>query len=281
MAYKVSALRFPYDALEPYLDAGTMELHHDQHHQTYVDTLNEAIEPYPHLADLPIENLLGRLDEVPATIRTAVRNHGGGHANHEFFWDILGPNAGGVPKGSIADALTRDFGSFERFQSLFTDVAAKHFGSGWAYLVGDPSTGRLEIMSLPDQDSVLLHGKAGLLCCDVWEHAYYLKYRNRRADYLWAWWNVIGWRAVDERLQDFARRSTTPSTKASVRTTSPQQDAAGRYAAARTAGRRQAASASAQDAQTTKKPFAKTGAQAIQAHVQARGRRQQARRDAR
>jgi Fe-Mn family superoxide dismutase len=161
MAYEVSALRFAYDALEPYLDAGTLELHHDQHHQTYVDTLNKAIEPYPHLADLPIEDLLGRLDEVPAAIRAAVRNHGGGHANHEFSWDILGPNAGGVPKGSIADALTRDFGSFERFQSRFTDVAAKHFGAGWAVLVGDPSTGRLEIMSLLDQDSVLVHGKAG------------------------------------------------------------------------------------------------------------------------
>jgi superoxide dismutase, Fe-Mn family len=282
MTYKVPALRFAYDALEPYVDAATMELHHDQHHQTYVDNLNKTIQPYPHLADLPIEDLLGRLDQVPDTARTAVRNQGGGHANHQFFWEILGPNAGGVPKGSIGDALTKDFGSFARFQAVFTRVAAAHFGSGWVFLVGNPSTGRLEIVPLPDQDSVLVHGTSGLLCCDVWEHAYYLKYRNRRADYLWAWWNVVAWDAVDERLQDFTRRSAmAPSRKASVRTTSPQQEAAGRYAAARTAGRQEAASASARDAQATKKQFAKTGAKAIQAHIQARGQRQQARRDAR
>ncbi|HEY8202001.1 MAG TPA: superoxide dismutase, partial [Actinomycetota bacterium] len=229
-----------------------------------------------------IEDLLGRLDEVPDTVRTAVRNHGGGHANHQFFWEILGPGAAGVPKGSIADALTKDFGSFARFQSLFTDVAAKHFGSGWVFLAGNPATGGLEIIALPDQDSVLVHGKSGLLACDVWEHAYYLKYRNRRADYLWAWWNVVAWDVVDHRLHDFMRSSPmSPSKKASVRTTAPQQDAAGRYAAARTAGRQEAASASARDAQATKKQFAKTGARGIQAHVQARGQRQQARRDSR
>jgi superoxide dismutase, Fe-Mn family len=282
MAYKVPPLRFPYDALEPYIDAGTMELHHDQHHQTYVDNLNQTLEPYPDLADLTIEDLLGRLDEVPETVRTAVRNYGGGHANHQFFWEILGPSAAEVPKGAIADALTKEFGSFARFQSLFTDAATKHFGSGWVVLTGAPSTGRLEIVALPDQDSVFAHGKPGLLCCDVWEHAYYLKYRNRRTDYLWAWWNVIAWDAVDERLQDFTRGSAmVAGKKASVRTTSPQQDAAARYAAARTAGRQQAASASAHDAQATKKQFARTGAKAIQAHIQARGQRQQARRDAR
>jgi superoxide dismutase, Fe-Mn family len=195
-------LRFAYDALEPYIDAETMELHHDKHHQTYVDNLNKAIEPYPHLADLTIEDLLRRLDQVPEPIRTAVRNHGGGHANHQFFWEVLGPNAGGVPKGAIGHAIERDFGSFERFQSLFTDAAAKHFGSGWAFLVVTPPIDRLEIMSLPDQDSVLLHGKRGLLCCDVWEHAYYLKYRNRRPDYLLAWWNVVAWDVVDQELRD-------------------------------------------------------------------------------
>jgi Fe-Mn family superoxide dismutase len=202
MAYKLPALRFAYDALEPHIDAETMELHHDKHHQLYVDNVNKAIEPYPHLADLPIEDLLGHLDRVPETIRVAVRNQGGGHANHQFFWEILGPNAGGSPKGSIADAIIRDFGSFERFQSLFTDAAAKHFGSGWVFLVVNPSTERLEIMPLPDQDSVVLHGKPGLLCCDVWEHAYYLKYRNRRPDYLHAWWNVVAWDAVDQRFQN-------------------------------------------------------------------------------
>jgi Fe-Mn family superoxide dismutase len=208
MAYKVPPLRFAYDALEPHIDAETMQLHHDKHHQTYVDNLNKAIEPYPHLADLTLEDLLSRLDQVPEPARTAIRNHGGGHANHQFFWEILGPKAGNAPKGAIADAITKDFGSFERFQSLFTDVAAKHFGSGWVFLVGNPSTGRLEIMSLPDQDSVLLHGKPGLLCCDVWEHAYYLKYRNRRPDYLLAWWNVVAWDMVDERLRTFTRETS-------------------------------------------------------------------------
>ena len=174
MAHKLPPLRFGYDALEP----------------------------YPHLADLPIEDLLGRLEQVPEKIRTAVRNHGGGHANHEFFWTILGPKAGGTPKGAIADALTKDFGSFEQFQSLFADAAAKHFGSGWAYLVLNPATKRLEITSLPDQETPMSRGTPGLLCCDVWEHAYYLKYRNRRPDYIAAWWKVVAWDVVDQRLRD-------------------------------------------------------------------------------
>jgi Fe-Mn family superoxide dismutase len=202
MAHKVSPLRFAYDALDPYIDAETMELHHDTHHQAYVDNLNKTIEPYPHLADLTIENLLRRLDQVPEEIRTAVRNHGGGHANHQLFWEILGPKADPSPKGAIAEALTKHFGSFGRFQSLFTDAAAKHFGSGWAFLVVNPSTDGLEIMSLPNQDSVLVHGRPALLCCDVWEHAYYLKYRNRRPDYLRAWWNVVAWDVVDQRFAD-------------------------------------------------------------------------------
>jgi Fe-Mn family superoxide dismutase len=208
MAYKLPPLRFGYDALEPYLDAETMELHHDKHHQAYVDHLNETLAGYPQLADLPIEDLLRRLDQVPETIRTAVRNNGGGHANHQFFWEILGPNAGGAPKGAIGDAITRDFGSFARFQSLFADAATKHFGSGWAFLVVKPATERLEIMSLPNQDSPVSQGMSALLCCDVWEHAYYLKYRNRRPDYLAAWWKVVAWDVVDQRLRDV--RAGTP-----------------------------------------------------------------------
>jgi Fe-Mn family superoxide dismutase len=208
MAYKLPPLRFGYDALEPYIDAETMELHHDKHHQAYVDQLNKALEPHPELADLTIDDLLRRLDQVPDPIRAAVRNNGGGHANHQFFWQIIGPNAGGSPKGAIADAIKKDFGSFERFQSLFADAAVKHFGSGWAFLVVNPATDRLEIMSLPNQDSVLLPDLPGLLCCDVWEHAYYLKYRNRRPDYLAAWWHVVAWDVVDERLRE-ARAGTS------------------------------------------------------------------------
>jgi Fe-Mn family superoxide dismutase len=202
MAYKLPPLRFGYDGLEPYIDAETMELHHDQHHRAYVDNLNKALERYPQLAELTVEDLLRRIDLVPETIRTAVRNSGGGHVNHQFFWDILGPRADGAPKGAIADAITRDFGSFEHFQSLFTDAATKHVGAGWAFLVVDPSRRRLEIVALPNQESVLPRGTPGLLCCDVWEHAYYLKYRNRRSDYLSAWWKVVAWDVVDERLRD-------------------------------------------------------------------------------
>jgi Fe-Mn family superoxide dismutase len=202
MAHKLPPLRFGYDALEPYIDAETMELHHDKHHATYVDNLNKALEPYPHLVELTVEDLLRRLDQVPEAIRTTVRNNAGGHVNHQLFWDILGPPADRSPKGAIGDALKRDFGSFEHFQALFTDAATTHFGAGWAFLVMSASRQRLEIVSLPNQDSVLEHGTPGLLCCDVWEHAYYLKYRNRRADYLSAWWKVVAWDVVDERLRD-------------------------------------------------------------------------------
>ena len=202
MAHKLPPLQFGYDALEPYIDAETMELHHDKHHQAYVDNLNKALEAYPQLADLTIDDLLRRLDAVPESIRTAVRNNGGGHANHQFFWRILGPNAGGSPKGAIGDAITKDFGSFERFQSLFTDAAMKHFGSGWEFLVVNLPTDRLEIISLSNLESVLLPGLSGLLCCDVWEHAYYLQYRNRRPDYLAAWWHVVAWDMVDERMRE-------------------------------------------------------------------------------
>lgn len=202
MAHKLPPLRFGYDALEPYIDAETMELHHDKHHKAYVDNLNRTLEAFPQLAELTVEDLLRRLDQVPETIRTAVRTNGGGHINHGFFWEILGPGGDGAPKGAIGDAITRDFGSFEGFQSLFTGAATQHFGSGWTFLAVNPSRQRLEIVSLPNQDTVLVHGTPGLLCCDVWEHAYYLKYRNRRPEYLSAWWKVIAWDAVDERLRD-------------------------------------------------------------------------------
>lgn len=210
MAYKLPPLQFGYDALEPHIDAETMELHHDKHHQAYVDQLNKALEPYPQLADRPIEELLRGLDQVPEPVRAAVRNNGGGHVNHQFFWTILGPGAGGAPKGAIAGAIKRDFGSFERFQSLFADSATRHFGSGWTWLVTAPSAERLEIMSLPNQDSVHSHGRIGLLCCDVWEHAYYLKYRNRRPVYLAAWWNVVAWDVVDQRLRDAMAGTSEP-----------------------------------------------------------------------
>jgi superoxide dismutase, Fe-Mn family len=221
MAYKVAPLRFAYDAFEPHIDAETMELHHDRHHQTCVDNVNKAIEPYPDLAGLTIEDLLSRLDQVPEAIRTAVRNHGGGHANHQFFWEILAPKSGAPPRSAIGAAISRDFGSFEQFQFVFAEVAAMHFGSGWVFLVGNPSTGRLEIMALPNQDSPLLHGKPGLLCCDVWEHAYYLKHRNRRSDYLRAWWNVIAWDVVDERLRTFMLE--TPRHQSPRRTANAKQ----------------------------------------------------------
>jgi Fe-Mn family superoxide dismutase len=201
MAHKLPPLRFSYDALEPYIDAETMELHHDKHHGTYVDNLNRTLAPYPDLAERGVEDLLAGLDHVPDPIRTAVRNNGGGHANHSLFWDTIGPGRGGTPNGAIASAIARDFGSFAQFHALFSGAAATHFGCGWAFLVVDRSE-RLKIVSLPNQDSVLAQGISPVLACDVWEHAYYLKYKNRRPDYLAAWWEVVAWDAVDDRLRD-------------------------------------------------------------------------------
>ena len=203
MAYQLPALGYPYDALEPCIDAETMRLHHDKHHQGYVDLLNKAIANYPQFDNTTIEDLLEHLNAVPEEIRAAVRNSGGGHANHQLLWKVLGPPNSAKPKGMLAEAIRNDFGTFESLQEQLTDAATKVFGSGWAFLATDPKSQKLEVMSLPNQDSPLLHGKSGLLACDVWEHSYYLKYQNRRPDYLKAWWNVVQWDAVNSRLESF------------------------------------------------------------------------------
>jgi len=201
--YALPPLRYGYDTLEPFIDTETMRLHHDKHHQAYIDKVNAAIAPYPQFHNLIIEDLMRKLDEVPEEIRTVVRNNGGGHANHQFFWKVIGPARGTQPTGRLAEGLTQDFGSLENFQTKFTDEALQVFGSGWTFLVINPQTHKLEILALPNQDSVLLHKRPGLLACDVWEHAYYLNYQNRRAEYLKAWWNVVAWDVVSERLEHF------------------------------------------------------------------------------
>jgi superoxide dismutase, Fe-Mn family len=203
VAYQLPALAYPYDALEPHIDTETMRLHHDEHHRTYVDVLNKAIANYPQFDNTTIEDLLGDLNEVPEEIRALVRNSGGGHANHQLLWQIIGPPNGAKPTGIIADAIESDFGTFENLKEKLTEAATKVFGSGWAFLAIDPKNCRLEVMSLPNQDSPLLRGKDVLLACDVWEHSYYLQYHNRRPDYLKAWWNVIQWDAVSSRLRSF------------------------------------------------------------------------------
>ena len=200
--FALAPLPYDYGALEPVISAETMRLHHDKHHQGYINALNEALESYPEARGKTIEQLLSRLDQVPEKIRTTVRNQGGGHANHQFFWKIMKPNGGGEPGGDLADAIRRDFGSFVQFQQAFQSAGAAQFGSGWVFLVVDPKQeGKLEIVTLPNQDSVLEIGKPGLLACDVWEHAYYLQYQNRRANYLKAWWNVVAWDVVEFRLR--------------------------------------------------------------------------------
>lgn len=201
MAYQLPALGYSYDALEPFIDAETMRLHHDKHHQGYVDMLNKAIANYPAFANTTIEDLLAHLNAVPEEIRTTVRNSGGGHANHQLFWRVIGPPNGAKPEGVLAEAIKNDFGTFESLQERLTEAATKVFGSGWAFLATDPKTQRLEVMSLPNQDSPLLTGKSGLLACDVWEHSYYLKYHNRRPDYLKAWWSVVQWDEVSRSLE--------------------------------------------------------------------------------
>ncbi|MFJ5964858.1 MULTISPECIES: superoxide dismutase SodA [unclassified Bacillus (in: firmicutes)] len=194
MAFKLPELPYAYDALEPHIDKETMTIHHTKHHNTYVTNLNKAIEGVSALEDKSIEELVANLNSVPENIRTAVRNNGGGHANHSLFWTILSPNGGGAPTGELADAIEKELGGFEKFKSDFAAAAAGRFGSGWAWLV--VNNGKLEITSTPNQDSPLTEGKTPILGLDVWEHAYYLNYQNRRPDYISAFWNVVNWDEV-------------------------------------------------------------------------------------
>jgi len=195
--HELPALPYPFDALEPHIDAQTMEIHHDRHHATYVNNLNAALEKHPELFDKSLDELLSNLDSVPEDIRTAVRNNGGGHANHTLFWEILSKNGGGAPSGELADAINSAFGSFEKFKEEFTKAATTRFGSGWAWLVVD--NGKLSVTSTPNQDSPIMEGKTPILGLDVWEHAYYLKYQNKRPDYINAFWNVVNWEEVAKR----------------------------------------------------------------------------------
>jgi Fe-Mn family superoxide dismutase len=200
MAYELPPLPYPTDALEPHIDAKTMEIHHDKHHQAYITNANNALKDYPQLAAKPVEELIADLSAVPEAIRTAVRNNAGGHANHSFFWLILGPNAGGSPKGKLADAITSTFGGFDQFKEKLQAAGAARFGSGWAWLVINKA-GSLEITSTPNQDSPIMDGLKPVFGVDVWEHAYYLKYQNRRPDYLKAVWNVVNWDAVAKNYE--------------------------------------------------------------------------------
>ena len=199
MAFTLPALPYAADALEPHIDKQTMEIHHGKHHNAYVTNLNAALEKAPELQSKSIEDLLKDISKVPEAIRTAVRNNGGGHANHSMFWQIMAPKAGGAPTGAIADAITSSFGGFDKLKEEFKKAAIGRFGSGWAWLIA--SGGKLTIESSANQDSPMMEGKKPVFGVDVWEHAYYLKYQNRRPDYLAAWWNVVNWAEVNKRLQ--------------------------------------------------------------------------------
>ena len=199
MSFTLPALPYAYDALEPSIDARTMEIHHGKHHQAYVNNLNAALEKAPELQGKSLDDLMRGINSVPESVRTAVRNNGGGHWNHSLFWQVMGPGAGGAPSGALGDAITSAFGDFEKFKEQFAAAAASRFGSGWAWLVNDD--GKLAITSTPNQDNPLMEGKTALLGVDVWEHAYYLKYQNRRPDYVKAWWDVVNWKAVAERFK--------------------------------------------------------------------------------
>ncbi|MDB4893331.1 MAG: sodA [Gemmatimonadetes bacterium] len=199
MAHTLPSLPYSFDALEPHIDAQTMEIHHGKHHNAYVTNLNAALEKAPELANKSLDDLLKDLNSVPDAIRTAVRNNGGGHYNHSQFWQTMGPNAGGAPTGKLADAINTAFGDFDKFKEQFQAAGVGRFGSGWVWLVNDG--GKLSITSTPNQDNPIMDAKpAPILGNDVWEHAYYLKYQNRRPDYLKAWWNVVNWDAVAKRL---------------------------------------------------------------------------------
>ncbi|MDX1640270.1 MAG: superoxide dismutase [Balneolaceae bacterium] len=200
MAYKLPELPYAHDALEPSIDKRTMEIHHGKHHQGYTNKVNAALEGHP-FADLPIEEVLRRIEEVPEDIRQAVINNGGGYANHSLFWTVLSPNGGGEPSGELADAIDDEFGSFDSFKDEFSSTAAGQFGSGWGWLVVDGS-GNLKIISTANQDSPYMHGLTPIFGVDVWEHAYYLNYQNRRPDYLSAIWDVVNWDQVEENYKN-------------------------------------------------------------------------------
>jgi superoxide dismutase, Fe-Mn family len=198
MPFSLPALPYANDALEPYIDARTMEIHHTKHHQAYVNNLNAAVEKAPELANKSLDDLMRGINSVPEAVRTAVRNNGGGHWNHSMFWELMGANKGGEPTGKLADAIKSAFGDFSKFKEQFAAAGAGRFGSGWAWLINDG--GKLAITSTANQDNPLMDGKTAILGLDVWEHAYYLKYQNRRPDYIAAWWNVVNWDAVSKRF---------------------------------------------------------------------------------
>jgi len=198
MAFQLPSLPYAFDALEPHIDAKTMEIHHDKHHNAYVTNLNAALEKFPNLQSKSIEALLNEINNVPEEIRAAVRNNGGGHMNHTMFWQMMAPKAGGEPTGALADAINKSFGSFATFKEQFAKAGMGRFGSGWAWLIN--TDGKLSIESTANQDQPIMNGKSAILGIDVWEHAYYLKYQNRRADYIAAWWNVVNWAEVTKRF---------------------------------------------------------------------------------
>ena len=199
MAHSLPPLPYDYNALEPHIDEQTMRIHHDKHHAAYVNNLNAALEKHPELANKSVDDLVKGINSVPEDIRTAVRNNGGGHINHTMFWEIMGPKKGGAPSGAIGDAIKSTFGDFEKFKTQLNDAGAKRFGSGWAWLLD--VGGKLVIESTANQDSPLMEGKKPILGVDVWEHAYYLRYQNRRAEYVAAWWQVVDWGTVADRYR--------------------------------------------------------------------------------
>ncbi len=198
MAFTLPSLPYDFAALEPHIDAKTMEIHHGKHHQTYVNNLNAAIEKAPELANKSLDDLMRNANTLPEAVRTAIRNNGGGHWNHSMFWQIMGPKAGGEPGGKLGAAIKSAFGDFAKFREQFSAAGVGRFGSGWAWLVNNG--GKLSITSTPNQDNPLMEGQKAVMGLDVWEHAYYLKYQNRRPDYISAWWNVVNWKEVEKRF---------------------------------------------------------------------------------
>ena len=200
MAFELPPLPYDYSALEPYIDTQTMQIHHDKHHQAYITNVNNALQGHDQLAAMSVDDLLRNIKQVPESIRTAVQNNAGGHSNHSMFWNIMTPNGGGEPTGNLASAIQQAFGSFDAFKTAFNDAGTKRFGSGWAWLVLD-TNGKLQVISTANQDSPLMSGMYPVMGNDVWEHAYYLKYQNRRPEYLNAWWNVVNWDAIAHRYE--------------------------------------------------------------------------------